>query len=62
LFWEDRRQDFVRGFSSMFGSQVNKLLFGRRRRDTEASENGVPQKRQRNESASSRLDSASVEE
>ncbi|KAJ2742513.1 choline-phosphate cytidylyltransferase [Coemansia sp. BCRC 34301] len=30
LFWEDRRQDFVRGFSNMFGSQVNKL-FGRKR-------------------------------
>ncbi|KAI9479237.1 choline-phosphate cytidylyltransferase [Coemansia sp. RSA 989] len=32
LFWEDRRQDFVRGFSSMFGSQVNKI-FGRKRRE-----------------------------
>ncbi|KAJ1760786.1 choline-phosphate cytidylyltransferase [Coemansia sp. RSA 2523] len=32
LFWEDRRQDFVRGFSSMFGSQVGKI-FGRKRRE-----------------------------
>lgn len=35
LFWEDRRQDFVRGFSSMFGNQVNKF-FGRKRRSPEA--------------------------
>ncbi|KAJ1667578.1 choline-phosphate cytidylyltransferase [Coemansia sp. RSA 1813] len=50
MFWEDRRQDFVRGFSSMFGSQVNKI-FGRKRRELEDSEsssaNGSPTKRSR---------------
>ncbi|KAJ2522356.1 choline-phosphate cytidylyltransferase [Coemansia sp. RSA 1939] len=37
MFWEDRRQDFVRGFSSMFGSQVNKF-FGRKRLAHDASD------------------------
>ncbi|KAJ1955929.1 choline-phosphate cytidylyltransferase [Linderina pennispora] len=62
LFWEDRRQDIVRGFSSMFGSQVNKLLFGRRRRDTDTSDGGVPQKRQRNEPEKFGLASAESDE
>ncbi|KAJ2162691.1 choline-phosphate cytidylyltransferase [Coemansia sp. RSA 552] len=46
LFWEDRRQDFVRGFSSMFGTQVIKI-FGRKRRDSDSAhpENGSPSKR-----------------
>ncbi|KAJ1993955.1 choline-phosphate cytidylyltransferase [Coemansia spiralis] len=64
LFWEDRRQDFVRGFSSMFGSQVNKF-FGRKRRDQDnisSSENASPTKRSRQKlnsySSSSLEDSA----
>ncbi|KAJ1882152.1 hypothetical protein LPJ71_010180, partial [Coemansia sp. S17] len=48
LFWEDRRQDFVRGFSNMFGSQVNKL-FGRKRlgQDSRPEDRGSPVKRSR---------------
>ncbi|KAJ1963346.1 choline-phosphate cytidylyltransferase [Dipsacomyces acuminosporus] len=63
LFWEDRRQDFVRGFSSMFGSQVDKL-FGRKRRSKngEASANGSPTKRIRHSSTSSSLESQASKE
>ncbi|KAJ2373169.1 choline-phosphate cytidylyltransferase [Coemansia sp. RSA 2607] len=48
VFWEDRRQDLVRGFTAMFGSQVNKF-FGRKRRDQEGDEQneGTPAKRTR---------------
>ncbi|KAJ2718890.1 choline-phosphate cytidylyltransferase [Coemansia sp. Benny D115] len=52
LYLEDRRQDFVRGFSSMFGSQVNKF-FGRKRRDQDNAsqlEGGSPVKRTRQSS------------
>ncbi|KAI7823927.1 hypothetical protein BX661DRAFT_185948 [Kickxella alabastrina] len=50
--WDDRRQDFVREFTSRFGSQVNKF-FGRKRRDQDDSpqEEGSPVKRTRPGSA-----------
>ncbi|KAJ2800922.1 choline-phosphate cytidylyltransferase [Coemansia guatemalensis] len=56
LFWEDRRQDFVRGFSSMFGSQVEKI-FGRKRREEESAlpGNGLATKRIRKEQSKSSL-------
>ncbi|KAJ2010094.1 choline-phosphate cytidylyltransferase, partial [Coemansia sp. RSA 2530] len=61
LFWEDRRQDFVRGFSNMFGNQVNKF-FGRKRlgQDSRPEDRGSPVKRSRQ--SLSKTDSRSSDE
>ncbi|KAJ2764909.1 choline-phosphate cytidylyltransferase, partial [Coemansia nantahalensis] len=57
MFWEDRGQDFVRGFSSMFGTQVTKI-FGRKRR---IGDGGAPVKRIRASSSKDSLVSATSE-
>ncbi|KAJ2856246.1 choline-phosphate cytidylyltransferase [Coemansia erecta] len=62
VFWEDRRQDIVRGFTSMFGSQVNKI-FGRKRRGPDnASLNAETPTKKTRKSSEKSIDDQSFED